>query len=195
MKDLRFIGYLALFTFLFSGVAYATTTLFPNQGGTGISYATGIQTGSILYGQGTSAMATSSNLSFDGSILTATNASTTFLSVNNNEISGERYISGKLATTTTWTATSSMLTPFGDAYEIIPTFSGQATKFIASTTAGSLELAVITGSNTFYYPASTTGGVYSPSFTVTRNVPIYIIGGNPASSPTVIPFTLTITGY
>src|SRR5205807_1477867 len=62
----------------FDGTRFvSTSTLSVPYGGTGWG---NIVAGSILYGNGAGALATSSALSFSGTLLTATNASTTNLS-------------------------------------------------------------------------------------------------------------------
>lgn len=162
--------------------------------------------GQVLYwatSNGTPANVTSSSaFSFANSILTVTNASTTNLTaandlfVNGNSVTGYRLLSNKLATTTPWTASSSPLSGFGDTMYVNSAYKAfTVTAFSASTTAGTLELQFVCGSNSFYYPASTTGSTYTENTSCSAGQPFYLIGGNPASSPVNVPFTIVVTGF
>ena len=128
-------------------------------------------------------------------LLTITNASTTNLSVNSNEVSGERYIMPFLATTTTWTATSSATSAFGDKARGYFPFTGSIKSFWAATDAGTLELKVTCGSNSLYIAASTTANLNAASLSCTKGDLFTIVGGNPASSPTQVTMTFTATGF
>jgi len=82
--------YFVIGSLFFAGVAYAGTTFIPpSQSGTGINYSTGIQSGSILYGNGNAAMSTSTGLSYDGTRLNVTYASTTAVSAGTFCLTGD----------------------------------------------------------------------------------------------------------
>lgn len=106
------------------------------------------------------------------------------------QITPARYLSFSLATSTAWTGTSSATSVYGDSATVLMPFAGKLASLLCSTNAGTLELKATLNSVDFYYPASTTAGIYSPSTTFTRGQALQVIGGNPATSPTSVNCTL-----
>jgi hypothetical protein len=109
------------------------------------------------------------------------------------QVSPLRLISPTLSTSTAWTATSSVMSVYGDTASIIAPFAGTIRTFAASTSVGTLELEIQVNGTNLYYPASTTAGTYTFSTTFTKGQVIDIIAGNPASSPTKVITTIGVT--
>jgi len=134
-------------------------------------------------------------------LLTTTNASTTNATASasffaqGNRVSGERYISGKISTSTAWTASSSVTSVYGDAYRFYFPFTGTISSFYMGTDTGTLEVKVTCGSNTFYVAASSTANLNTTSLSCAKGDLTTVIAGAPASTPTLAAFTLIGTGY
>lgn len=109
------------------------------------------------------------------------------------QISPMRYLSFKLATSTTWTASSSVSSLYADAAQVVMPFAGTVRTLACATSAGTLELQSTVNSNNDYYPASTTAGTYTFSNTFTKGQIMTVIGGNPTSAPTYATCTIGAT--
>lgn len=183
------------------------------NGGTNASSFT--QSGGILAYDGTRAV-NFSGYTLTSSLLTAANASTTnftagtspnFFSVfASGEATGYDLLTGvsgqvsplngpafKIGTTTTWTATSSAISPVGDTAQIVMRYTGTLRTLACATGAGTLEIEASINSINDYYPASTTAGTYTFSTAFTKGQILTVVGGNPASSPTYATCTLGLT--
>jgi hypothetical protein len=124
--------------------------------------------------------------------LTATNASTTALSVNSREVIGNRFLASAVASST-WTATST-------ENRITAPFSGTLNSVICKTNTGTANVQyIINGTNvSSMFNASTTAGTvtFSAGNTFTKGQVIEADFGTPASTPTNASCTAdtTITG-
>lgn len=97
------------------------------------------------------------------------------------QLSPLRYVAFKLATTTTWTASTSQ--PY-DA-DIIAPFTGTIKTIACGTDAGTLTIEGTDGSTHVYLTgASTTANTNTFSLSITKGDVINFIAGTPASSPT-----------
>lgn len=132
-----------------------------------------------------------SGYTLTSSLLTATNASTTALSVNGNEVSGERYLSQGYATSTAWTATTTV--------ETIARFNGTFVDTVCETDVGTLNVQYYVNSTavTPMFSASTTKGTvtFTGSKTFVKGDTLKAQFGTPASSPTDIDCTARATGF
>ncbi len=146
------------------------------------------------------AFGTTTNNTWSG-LQTFTNASTTnatasqSLFAQGNRVSGERYLSGKIASSTAWTSTSSAVSVFGDTYRFYFPFTGTISSLYFGTDVGTLTVKVTCGSNSIYVFASTTANLNTTSLACTKGDLTTIVGGNPATAPTLASFTLIGTGY
>lgn len=124
-----------------------------------------------------------------------TSASTTNFSVNGNEVSGQRYLSFKLGTSTAWIGTST-LSSLADTFQIsnMP-FTGSISQLSCGNDAGTLEIEGTDGSTHVYLSASTTPNYNTFSLSFTKGDTVLFQGGNPASSPTYSICTAIATGY
>lgn len=122
---------------------------------------------------------------------TFNNASTTYLSVNNNEISGERYPVWTYASSTAWTGTTTV--------NLVAPFVGTLKDIQCETDAGTLNVQMLVNSTavTPMFNASTTKGTvtFTGSNTFVRGDSLKAQFGTPASSPTTITCTGRATGY
>ncbi len=150
------------------------------------------------------ANASSTNFSYTnawGTRLNLTNASTTngsfsqSLFAQGNRVSGERYVAGKISTSTAWTATSSETSVFGDTYRFYFPFTGTISSYYFGTNAGTLTVKVTCGSNSIYVFASSTANLNTTSLSCAKGDLTTVTGGNPASTPKLASFTLIGTGY
>ncbi len=157
--------------------------------------------GRVVYWNSTNAwpalLTSSANLTFSGSTLTVTNASTTNATASQsffaqgNRVSGERYLSFILSTTTLWTSTSSVASPYGDSNVVYAPFTGTSATLQCGTNAGTLGLNV----GGTYILASSTANINTFAISLTKGTAINITGGTPSGSPTTTSCTLTSTGY
>jgi hypothetical protein len=127
-------------------------------------------------------------------------ASTTALTVNGNEVSGQRYLTMLDSTSTTWTATSS------DAQVVAP-FTGTLSSVSCSTATSStdttgtytLNVQVKVGATNVLpmLNASTTKGTitFTSGNTFSAGNTIEMDAGTPANTPTKISCTAIATGY
>jgi hypothetical protein len=175
--------------------AGATTCASINNGqwsGTQLSIANGgtnatsfTQSGGILAYDGTREV-NFSGYTLTSSLLTAGNASTTNLtSVDDRtaamgSISPVRVGGFKIATSTTWIASSTE--PYN--WDSPAPFTGTIKTETCYTDAGTLEVEITDGSTHIYFPASSTPATYSISLTITANDKMNALAGAPASSPT-----------
>jgi hypothetical protein len=109
------------------------------------------------------------------------------------QVSPMRYLSFQLSTSTTWTASSSASSVYGDEAQVVMPFAGTIRTLACATNAGTLEIESSVNSTNDFYPASTTAGTYTYSNTFTRGQIMQVIGGAPASAPTIIPCTIGVT--
>lgn len=164
-----------------------------NNGKLGIGTTT---PGNTLSVEGSSLLGNSANAGyFIGTTTTSNvfpNASTTALSVNNDTVTGKRYLTFTYATTTAWTGTTTLLqlgvAPIGLTFSSVQcgTDAGTLNLQYQYGTGPTLVLPMILGAS------STVGTV---NFT-SNNTPVSpnIIGvkaGTPASSPTTVTCTVT----
>lgn len=130
-----------------------------------------------------------------------TNASSTNLTASQslfaqgNRVSGERYITFVLATSTVWTGTSSVSSAFGDKVAIPVPFTGTFTRLGCLAGAGTLFVDAYDGSSHGMVLASSTLGFQTISLSVTKGDMLYVKAGQPSSSPTSTPCTLIGSGY
>ncbi len=136
----------------------------------------------------TTTNATTTN-KYVSSSLTATDRTTTFYGV----VNPVRNVTMQTGTTTAWTATTS------GAYitRTIAPFNGTIRSAICLTDAGTLGVDVYhTSTHLAYIPtASTTANtfLFTTNNTFTKGEPIYLSAGTPASSPTTLSCTLSVT--
>ncbi len=134
-------------------------------------------------------------------LLTMVNASSTNMTASQslfaqgNRVSGERYISNKIASSTAYTGTSSVTSVYGDTVRFYFPYTGTITSYYFGTDTGTLTVKITCGSNTVYVFASSTANLNTTSLACTKGDLTTIIGGNPASTPTLAAFTLIGTGY
>ena len=105
-----------------------------------------------------------------------------------------RPISTDLATTTTWTGTSTTASVYMDMTAMVAPWTGTFTKASCFTNAGTLTVELTSGSNHAYLPnASTTAGINTFSLSMTKGDKMYLQAGNPATSPQRV--NCTFMGY
>lgn len=105
-----------------------------------------------------------------------------------------RPISIDLATTTTWTGTSTTASLYGDMAAIVAPWTGTFTKASCFTNAGTFTVELTSGTNHAYLKnASTTAGINTFSLSMTKGDKMYLQAGNPATSPQRV--NCTFMGY
>lgn len=170
------------------GTLNLTNALGISSGGTNAT-SFGTSNGIVSY-NGTS-LVNFANFTLTSSLLTATNASTTNISVNGNEMSGERYPVWGYATSTAWVASSTI--------PLIAPFKGTLNDIQCATDVGTLNVQLTINSTnvTPMFNASTTKGTvtFTGSNTFVRGDTLNLTAGTPASSPTTINCTGRAVGY
>ncbi len=140
-----------------------------------------------------------SNFSFataGQTLLTVTNASTTAISVNGNEMSGQRYLSFTISTSTNWTGTSTIGSPFGDAGTVYAPFKGTSATLQCGTNVGTQTVEISDGSTHTYLPgASSTANTNNFVFSFSKGDALTIQAGNVTASPTTTACTMMSTGF
>src|SRR6266851_9601372 len=154
MKKLFAVGVFTGTFFSLFLVVQAVTILTVPQGGTGWGYPGGFVAGVIPYGNGLNPLATSSSLTFDGSKLIVTNASTTNLSATSFCLTGD-------ICRTTWPTGASggtigMLAAWASATTLTATSSPTAANYIATSTTATSTFAGDVGLTGDYLIVSTT---------------------------------------
>lgn len=190
-----------------NSTASAVTSTLPPVTGT-LAAGTGT-TNQVSYWSGTNTLTSSSNLTFNGSLLDLTgNASTTQLSAasqkfyvdSTGKITGydtKDALSGtispvsvggfKLATTTTWTGTTSE--PY--SFDFAAPFTGTINYARCYTDTGTLDIQISDGATSKYvHSASTTVGKYQLGLSMTEGDKLKANAGNPAASPTWVTCSL-----
>jgi hypothetical protein len=160
-------------------------------------------TNHVLYSTAANTPASEAALTYlaSGDLLTMVNASTTNGSFSQSlfaadasstvrRVTGSRPLSFNLATSTTWTGTSSATTVYGDGGTIYAPFSGIITSLQCGTNAGTLGVLLTSRGSTVYLSASTTANMNTVSLALAKGAPLTIVGGTPASSPTTASCTL-----
>ncbi len=178
-----------------SGVLSAGTLSLSN-GGTNASLSGANQM--LFMNSGNTAVTSSANLTFDGSKLVITSASTTDLTASHsffvagNKITGVRGLTFVLSTTTVWTGTSTVASPYGDSIVTYAPLTGTGATLQCGASSGSLGVDIGDGGTHTFLIATSTANTNTFVFSFTAGDALNITGGR-MSATTGTPTTTSCT--
>ncbi len=135
----------------------------------------------------------SGNATINGALAVTGQTTLAGLSVNSNTVSGERYLTFVLSTTTVWTGTSTVASPFGDSNVVYAPFTGTSATLQCGTNVGTLGVSV----GGTYLLASSTANINTFAINLTKGTALNITGGRVSAllgTPTTTTCTLMATG-